>query len=129
MKSKFPGGLCALAAVALLSGCAAPRTNGAVVPVANGNYQSVIKRGDRAAAMQAFDDDAKSTCGKPNPIRFLAVEGKYMVVSQNGTGKAAKEVKSGDQRIDAAIALRFPGAGTPESYELTTVFKCEPLPN
>ncbi len=110
-----------------MTGCATPRTNGAVLPVSQGNYQSVVKSSDKAAAMQAFDQDAKATCGKPNPIPFLAEPGKYIVVSQNGAGKAAKDVKSGDQRIDAAIALRFPNAGTPESYELTTVFKCEPM--
>lgn len=104
------------------------RTNGAVIPI-SGGHQSVVKRVDKAEAMMAFDQDAKATCGKPNPIPFLAVAGKYTVISQKGAETAAqapKEIKSGDSRIDAAIAVKFPQQGTPGSYELTTVFKCEP---
>ncbi len=121
----------ALTLLVLTAGCATPRTNGAVIPV-QGGYQSVIKGSDRASAMRAFDQDAKASCGKSSPIPALATPGKYIVVSQSGNekaAKAAKDIKSGDQRLDAAIAIKFPQQGEAGSFELTTVFRCEPLPN
>jgi hypothetical protein len=123
-------GSCFLISAAMLGGCASKPMNGAVIPMQGGGYQSVVKRVDKASAMWAFDQDAKVTCGKSSPIPALATPGKYSVVSQNASekaGQAAKDIKTDNKALNAAIAIKFPQRDTPGSYELTTVFKCEPL--
>jgi type IV pilus biogenesis protein CpaD/CtpE len=69
-----------LATIALLSACATPPREpvGAIVPMAGGQIQSVVKAEDKAVVLKIFDQDAKLTCERRNPAKA----GRYAVVSQ-----------------------------------------------
>lgn len=109
-----------------LSGCASPKTRGAVVPMEGEKYQSVVKRGDKESALSAVDHDAKLTCGKPGMLPGKIEEGRYEVVSQNVAETAAKEAEStGNVWADKALKIKFGDRGTAATYEVTTVFKCK----
>ncbi|MFY9509468.1 MAG: hypothetical protein WAQ05_00660 [Rubrivivax sp.] len=120
--------------VALAAGCASPppRPIGAVLPMAGGNYQSTVKAADPEQALKAFRYDAEITCGDGQPARrrmfweAAPPPPKFTVVSQSLKDKSGKEVKSGNQLLDAGIAvgLKRLGLEQQDSVTATTVFKC-----
>lgn len=116
----------AFASIAL-AGCATTPM-GAVVPMAGGTHQSVVKAGDKAAASRAMDHDAKLTCGTPGTVPMMNKDGKYIVVSQTEKAKDGKAIEAENKNITAGIAvgLRYIGLESKDTFELTTVFKCQP---
>lgn len=124
-----------LAALATLAaGCASPppRPIGAVLPMAGGQYQSTVKSSSSEQALKTFTRDAEITCGDGKPAKpRLPWEAappppKYVVVSQTMKDKDGKDIKSGNQMLDAGIAvgLRKIGLESQDSVTATTVFRC-----
>ena len=122
-----------LAATALV-GCASapPRPIGAVVPMEGGRFQSSTKGPDQERAMKTFTHAAEVTCGKHDgsprmPWQAKPAPAKYVVVSQNTKAKDGKQIKSDNKMLDAGIAvgLRQAGLEAQDSFEVTTIFKCE----
>jgi hypothetical protein len=117
-KQLFAGLVCS----ALLTACASQM--GAVVPLQGGTHQSVVKATDKPGAIRMFDNDAKLTCGGGG---IMAKAGKYAVISQTAKEKEAAGVKTDNKTVDATIAvgLKYLRLQDSDTYELTTVFKCE----
>jgi hypothetical protein len=124
----------ALAIATLAAGCASPppRPIGAVLPMAGGSYQSTVKSSNPEQALKTFTHDAEVTCGdgkgsKPRmPWEAAPPPPKYVVVSQTMKDKDGKDIKSGNQMLDAGIAvgLRKFGMESKDSVTATTVFRC-----
>lgn len=127
MKTRHRAAPAAILAVLLLGACATQGPIGAVVPMTGGVHQSVVNAPDRSGALRSFDNDAKLTCGSSSPLPGMARPGRYVVVSQSGKEKTAKEIQAENKNVQAGIAvgLRYLGLEERDSYELTTVFRCE----
>jgi type IV pilus biogenesis protein CpaD/CtpE len=113
-----------LATIALLSACATPPREpvGAIVPMAGGQIQSVVKAEDKAVVLKIFDQDAKLTCERRNPAKA----GRYAVVSQTVEEKSgAMKAENKNVEVAANLALRYLRLDRGDNFTATTVFTCE----
>lgn len=113
-----------LASLALLAACATPpaQPTGAIVPMAGGQIQSVVKAPDKATAMKIFDNDARITCERRSPTK----SSRYAVVSQKFDEKSgAMKADNKSVEVAANVALRYLGLDRDDAYTATTVFTCD----
>jgi hypothetical protein len=113
-----------LASLALLAACATPppQPTGAIVPIAGGQIQSVVKAPDKALALKIFDNDAKITCERRSPAK----SSRYAVISQKFEEKSgAMKADNKSVEVAANVALRYLGLDRDDAYTATTVFTCE----
>lgn len=108
----------------VLSACATrppPEPVGAIIPMANGQIQSVVRAEDEAAALKLFDHDARLTCERRSPTK----SSRYAVVSQKVEEKSGA-MKADNKNVEAAanLALRYLRLDRGDAYTATTVFTC-----